>query len=145
MENFQVRRMDEKDLDEIINIYGTITNSPVPPEFKQVTQKRSLDEESACFVAELDGRIIGFMISNILTLGFGVTKSAWISNLGVNPEHMGQGIGKKMAEEVNRFYKIKGISHIYTSVRWDSTDMLSFFKTLGFERSDFINLQKTID
>jgi len=145
VENFQVRRMDEKDLDEIINIYGTITNSPVPPEFKQVTQKRSLDEESACFVAELDGRIIGFMISNILTLGFGVTKSAWISNLGVNPEHMGQGIGKKMAEEVNRFYKIKGISHIYTSVRWDSTDMLSFFKTLGFERSDFINLQKTID
>jgi hypothetical protein len=29
-------------------------------------------------------------------------------------------------------------------VRWDSTDMLSFFKTLGFDRSNFINLRKVL-
>jgi hypothetical protein len=47
-----------------------------------------------------------------------------------------------MAEELFKFYKDKGIHNIYTSVRWDSTDLLTFFKTLKFDRSDFINLRK---
>jgi hypothetical protein len=28
------------------------------------------------------------------------------------------------------------------SARWDSTDLLSFFKSIGFERSEFINLER---
>jgi len=34
--------------------------------------------------------------------------------------------------------------NVFTLVRWDSADMLSFFKTLGFDRSNFINLRKTL-
>ena len=40
---------------------------------------------------------------------------------------------------------VKSNKDIYTSVRWDSTDLLSFFKTLGFQRSDFINLHKSLE
>ena len=71
-------------------------------------------------------------------------ESAWIAVLGVESQYMGQGIGKRMAEEIFRFYKEKGIENIYTSVRWDSTDLLSFFKTLNFDRSNFINLKKVL-
>ncbi|PIP35560.1 MAG: GNAT family N-acetyltransferase, partial [Desulfobacterales bacterium CG23_combo_of_CG06-09_8_20_14_all_52_9] len=39
----------------------------------------------------------------------------------------------------------EGIHNVHTSVQWDSTDLLSFFKTLGFNRSNFINLSKTLD
>ena len=72
-------------------------------------------------------------------------KSAWIATVGVEPEFMGQGIGKALAEEIFRFYSEKNIKNVYTSVRWDSTDMLSFFKTLGFDRSNFINLRRAIE
>jgi N-acetylglutamate synthase-like GNAT family acetyltransferase len=58
---------------------------------------------------------------------------------------MGQGIGAGMAQKIFEIYKASGIETVYTSVRWDSTDMLSFFKTLGFDRSKFINLRKVID
>ena len=84
------------------------------------------------------------MVSYILTLGFGIEKSAWIATLGVNPEFMGQGIGKKLGEKLFDYYHAQGIENVYTSVRWDSTDLLSFFKTLGFDRSNFINLRKQI-
>ena len=57
---------------------------------------------------------------------------------------MGQGLGKRLAEEIFDFYRRVGIKDIHTSVRWDSTDILSFFKTLGFDRSNFINLRKNI-
>jgi ribosomal protein S18 acetylase RimI-like enzyme len=85
------------------------------------------------------------MISYILLGGFGIEKSAWIAMFGVDPKFMGQGIGKKLAEEVFAFYRHKGITNIHTSVRWDSTDLLSFFKTLGFDRSEFINLRRVLD
>jgi N-acetylglutamate synthase-like GNAT family acetyltransferase len=77
-------------------------------------------------------------------MGLGISKSAWIATLGVRPDYMGQGIGAKIAEEVIKYYKTEGIEYVYTSVRWDSTDLLSFFKTLGFDRSNFINLRKAL-
>jgi hypothetical protein len=46
---------------------------------------------------------------------------------------------------VFEFYKRKGITNIHTSVMWDSTDLLSFFKTIGFDRSEFINLRKKLE
>jgi hypothetical protein len=42
------------------------------------------------------------------------------------------------------YYQAQGVENVYTSVRWDSTDLLSFFKTLGFDRSNFINLRKVL-
>jgi ribosomal protein S18 acetylase RimI-like enzyme len=73
-----------------------------------------------------------------------MNKSAWIATLGVDPNFMGMGIGASLAEEIFKYYKTQGIENVYTSVRWDSTDMLSFFKTLGFDRSKFINLRKML-
>ncbi|MFO7600874.1 MAG: GNAT family N-acetyltransferase, partial [Candidatus Desulfacyla sp.] len=70
---------------------------------------------------------------------------AWIATLGVDPKFMGQGIGKKLAEAILAVYREKGINDIYTTVRWDSVDLLSFFKTLGFDRSNFINLRKDLE
>jgi ribosomal protein S18 acetylase RimI-like enzyme len=58
---------------------------------------------------------------------------------------MGRGIGESLAKEIFKIYKETGITSVYTSVRWDSTDLLSFFKTLGFDRSNFINLRKILD
>jgi N-acetylglutamate synthase-like GNAT family acetyltransferase len=57
---------------------------------------------------------------------------------------MGQDIGATLAEEILNYYKAQGVENVYTSVRWDSTDLLSFFKTLGFDRSNFINLRKVL-
>ena len=81
------------------------------------------------------------------TVRMEVSKSASPESLrpDVRPNHMGEGIGAKLAEEIFKVYKAKGIENVYTSVRWDSTDLLSFFKTLGFDRSNFINLRKVLD
>ena len=54
------------------------------------------------------------------------------------------GIGAGMAEELFEYYRNQEVENVYTSVRWDSTDLLSFFKTLGFDRSNFINLRKVV-
>jgi ribosomal protein S18 acetylase RimI-like enzyme len=140
-----IRRLKPVDAEEISRIYGDITQKPVRADFKKLVEGHAKRTEDACFVAELDGRVVGFLVSYIMTLGFGIEKSAWIATLGINPQYMGQGIGAELAREVFEFYKAEGIHNVYTSVRWDSTDLLSFFKTLGFDRSNFINLRKVLD
>ena len=145
MEDVVIRRMKPSDADEIGRIYSAITLKPAKTDFKKLVKEHAERSEDACFVAEYQGKVAGFMISYILTLGFGIEKSAWIATLGVNPQYMGQGIGGKMATEIFEFYRSEGIHNVYTSVRWDSPDLLSFFKTLGFDRSNFINLKKFLD
>jgi ribosomal protein S18 acetylase RimI-like enzyme len=145
VDNLNIRRLKKEDAEEISKIYSAITMKPVSADFKRVVEEHALREDQACFVAERDGKIAGFMISYILTAGFGMPKSAWIATLGVDPNFMGQGIGASLAEEIFKYYKDRDIENVYTSVRWDSTDLLSFFKTLGFDRSNFINLRKILD
>ncbi len=130
---------------DVGRIQGRITKSEVTDEFLQIVREYVRKPDNACFVAEHEGRIVGFMISSILAGIFGVERSAWIALLGVDPKHMGQDIGKALGSEVFSFYRSKGIKSVYTSVRWDSTDLLSFFKALGFDRSVFINLRKALD
>ena len=144
MENFHIRRLKVDDADAITEIYAAITRRSVEPDFKRVVEGHAQNGEEACFVAEHEGKVVGFMISYILTAGFGETKSAWIATVGVDPDFMGQGIGAEMARKIFEIYRAAGIEKVYTTVRWDSTDLLSFFKTLGFDRSEFINLKKAI-
>ena len=144
MDNIRIRKLRKEDADEISRIYAAITMKEVDPDFKRIVEEHSQRNDEACFVAVSEGKVIGFMISYIITAGFGMAKSAWIATLGVDPNCMGQGIGANLAEEIFKYYKSQRIEKVYTSVRWDSTDILSFFKTLGFDRSNFINLRKIV-
>ena len=145
MHDVRIRKLHKKDTEAISRIYAAITMKEVEMDFRQVVEEHSRRDNEACFVAEVNGQVVGFMISYIVTAGFGIAQSAWIATLGVDPGFMGQGIGEALAREIFQFYKAQGIENVYTSVRWDSCDLLSFFKTLGFDRSNFINLRKILD
>jgi len=63
----------------------------------------------------------------------------------VHPRHMGTGTGYALAHKLFDHFRRRGIRDVHTSVLWDAVDMLSFFKSLGFDRSTFINLIKHVD
>ena len=144
-ENILIRRMKTADAEAIGKIDEAIEKKPSLLDFKQILVDEVKMREDASYVAEIKGKVVGFMISYIAYGSFGADRCAWIARFGVEPKRMGQGIGKRLAEEIFKVYKEKGITEVFTSVRWDATDILSFFKTLGFERSNFINLFKKIE
>jgi len=144
-EKILIRRMKTADAEAVGKIDAAIDKRPTRLDFKQIVPEELKRREDASYVAEIKGKVVGFMISYITYGTFGADRCAWIARFGVNPKWMGQGIGKKLAEEILKVYKDKGVTEIFTSVRWDATDILSFFKTLGFERSNFINLWKKIE
>jgi ribosomal protein S18 acetylase RimI-like enzyme len=144
VEDVVIRRLKKEDAEEIGRIDALITKRPLEDDFRKMVAELAKSSGNMSYIAEYKGKVVGYMITYLLSGGFGMDKSAWIATLGVEPKLMGQGIGKTLAKKIFDYYSEKGIQNIYTSVRWDSTDLLSFFKTLGFDRSVFINLRKDI-
>jgi N-acetylglutamate synthase-like GNAT family acetyltransferase len=141
----KIRTITLNDSKAIQAIRKAISEDDAQVDSEKIIEQQVLEGAGkSSLVAEINGNVIGYMISTSLFAGFGIKKSAWIMAIGVHPDHMGQGIGLKLANKICDIYKEKGIENIYSSVVWDSTDVLSFFKKLGFERSDFINLKKKL-
>ncbi|MDZ7761420.1 MAG: GNAT family N-acetyltransferase [Desulfovermiculus sp.] len=145
MENIRIRALEASDANDIAQIYSAIVRKPLGKEFTALIENHARNTNDICFVAEIDGRVIGFMISYVLPFSFGIEQSAWIATLGVDPEFMGHRIGNTLAQKIFKRYKEMGIKRVYTSVSWNSVDVLSFFNHLQFERSDFINLTKDLE
>jgi N-acetylglutamate synthase-like GNAT family acetyltransferase len=141
----RIRGIALEDIGAIQEIRKSISEEDNEAEFLRfIEQQVGVDQYHSNLVAQINDQVVGYMISTVLYAGFGLKKSAWIMSIGVHPDYMGRGIGLKLAEGVCEIYRTKGIENIYSSVLWDSTDVLSFFKKLGFERSEFINLKKKL-
>jgi len=142
--SIKIREMGLGDAEFVAEIERSITKSNHKIDFTRVIQEYIKRGDGISYVATVGDKVVGYMICYILHAGFGIERSAWIASLGVDPKYMGQGIGKKLAQVVLDKCREKGIRNVFTSVRWDSVDLLSFFKALGFDRSEFINLKRTL-
>jgi N-acetylglutamate synthase-like GNAT family acetyltransferase len=136
--------MRVKDLAQVVKIQEAITKTKITPEEIVSLKEHIKKAGTVSFVAVIEGQVKGFVISEIMTNSFGIDQGGWIKNLGVHPKHMGEKLGQTLASHLFQAYKKKNIFEIYTAARWDSVDLLSFFKSIGFDRSDFINLYKKI-
>jgi len=145
LEDLLIRKLQIDDAENICRIQESITKEPSTIDYRKVAEEEAKNKDGVSFVAELYGKVVGFMITYIIYGGFGLEKSAWIGVFGVEPKYMGSGIGKRLAKEIFDVITERDIKNIFTSVKWDSTDLLSFFKSLGFDRCEFINLKKVID
>jgi ribosomal protein S18 acetylase RimI-like enzyme len=145
VKGIKIRKIGADDILEIVAIQEAILQKKVSKKWIQMVEARLKKQEAVGFVASMDGRVEGFIVGEIKGESFGLEQSGWIEVVGVHPSHMGIGIGRILAEKLFEFFKKKGIRDIYTTVRWDAGDMLSFFKAIGFDRSTFINLRKHLD
>ena len=144
IQGLKVRELRTEDIREVVRIYEIVTKESNPSVMEDLLLDHSEKSRGVGFVAELEGRVVGFMMGEIKHGSFGVQQSFWIEMMAVHPKHMGLGIGQAIGERLFEFCRNKGVFDVYTTVRWDSGDILSFFKTLGFDRSNFINLRKNL-
>ncbi len=138
-----IRKMTPQDAKAISRIFELITQHTAEENnIEEMVERHSYTHSHEVnFVAEIEGEVIGFIISYILKLGFEAEESAYIATMGIHPRYMGQTIGAAMIEQIIKYYQQSEIKKVYTSVRWDSADLLSFFKTVEFNSSNFINLK----
>ena len=145
MVDINVRPMKENDISQAADIHRNVVREgigQVPDYAIEDLFKSSIKKSpKTCLVAVTDSKVAGFIIGGIKEWGFGVEHSGWIEMIEVDPKQMGKGIGKTLVEALINYFKDEGIKEVYTSVQWDSGDLISFFKSVGFDKSSFINLE----
>lgn len=138
--------MKRKDIPAVMRIDEKITRTRKERKklWKAELETNLRENPRSCLVADLNSRIVGFMFGSIREWMFGIEKNGWIESLGVDPEFMGKGIGKKLGQALLNYFEKEGVQAVHTVAPWDSGDLLAFFKALGFDRSALISLTKTL-
>ncbi len=97
-------------------------------------------------VAQLDNKVIGFILGGVSGWEFGVpTSVGWIDTIGVDPQYQKRGVAKALVRELIKNFRETGVKNIYTLVNWSDWDLLQFFRRMGFTRGDMINLELSIE
>jgi len=144
-DEIEIREIDLGDAPEITAIHRAIMKGNIPDSWMQSVELHLRKKDVVGYAAIKDGKVTGFIIGEIKGPSFGLEKSGWIIALESHPNFMGAGIGKALVESIFKYFREKGVRDIYTAIRWDAVDMVSFFISVGFDRSEFINLGKRLD
>jgi len=93
-------------------------------------------------VAELDGKVVGFIMGEVYFGEFGIpATSATIDTLGVHPEFQNRGIAHDLMDQFLTNMKGVGVSNVYTLVNWSDFALERFFASHKFVPSRRINLE----
>ncbi len=138
-------------IDDVDLIVGIVTSTGRPAleadetrSYLRETVERHIqrNEPLVNLAAELDGRLVGFVIGEVRAWEFGQgEKTGWIKVLGVDPDYQGKGVGRKLGETLLSNFRASGITRVRTLVNWYEGDLLSYFRTLGFNVLNVIPLE----
>ncbi|ACS85616.1 GNAT family N-acetyltransferase [Musicola paradisiaca] len=99
--------------------YNGFYQSNVAPEVTAYTWQRILDPASTllCRLAERQGQVVGFSLSVLHEGTWVVTPVCYLEDLFVSPDCRGQGIGRRLIEDLVEQCQAQGWSRLYWHTR----------------------------
>ena len=145
LDKINIRPMTKGDLDAIIEIDRKVLGKARPDYWKKIGIPNP-QYPFSCLVAEVEGKVIGFIVGEVSGWEFGVPDTiGWLSTIGVEPVYQNRGVARRLGEVFVNNLRAIGVSMIYTLVNWNDWDLLKFFRGMGFTRGgDMINLELRI-
>ena len=140
--NVSVRRMNAQDTEAVLSINEKITGRPHEAQYESRIIDALTRNPLGCLVAEAEGVIVGFILGDIRGWEFAIPKSGWIEIVGVDPDFHGKGIARALIEKLDLYFRNQNVERVMTMINWNEGGLVGFFRALGFERSEFILLEK---
>jgi predicted N-acetyltransferase YhbS len=145
LENVTIRILRQEDLEAIVEIDQKVLKENRRDYWKRKLETLGSKSAPTSFVAEDEGKVIGFILGDISGWEFGVPDTiGWIDTIGVDPAYQKKGLATALAKELINSLKLVGVRTIYTLVSWNDWNLLQFFHAMGFTRGDMINLELKI-
>ncbi len=142
LQKITVRKLKSDDLDAIVEIDCRVLGTRRPSYWRQKIEEMGNEQLSKSLVAELNGKVVGFIMGTVSGWGFGVPNTiGWVDTIGVDPDCQKRGVATLMFRAILEEFKKDKVENIYTLVKWEAWDLMCFFKAIGFTRGDMINLE----
>jgi ribosomal protein S18 acetylase RimI-like enzyme len=129
-----IRPIAEQDVDSVLALGRSLLKREdiiVPP-----------PSEGASFVAESEGRVVGYILARNMHLGIPLSKICVICGIIVDRQYRGHGIGQQLVTALSGYCEKEDVKTIRASV--DETDVIlrKFVEELGFQRSPVNNYDR---
>ncbi len=132
----RVRPLDELDIGSIVKIDERITGTYRPEVWEKRVMYYLRRDPEASMVAEVAGRVVGFMLGEVRTGEFGLEEpGGWIERFGIHPDFRGRDLGKLMFDAMRAHFAGQGATTIRTLVDRRDAGVSGFLKALGFAPS----------
>jgi len=132
----RIRPLDELDIGAIVRIDERITGKYRPEVWEQRVGYYLRRDPEASRVAEVDGKVVGFMLGDVRAGEFGLEQpSGWIERFGIDPDHRGRDLGKQMYAAMCAHFKAQGATVVRTLVDRGDSGVTGFLEALGFKPS----------
>jgi len=102
--------------------------------------RRKLRVNPECFLV---GEIAGEVVATCMAGYEG--HRGWINYLAVAPAHRRRGLGTQLVREAERLLRTAGCPKINLQIRTSNTDVIDFYKALGFTVDDVVSLGKRLE
>jgi ribosomal protein S18 acetylase RimI-like enzyme len=142
----RIRPLDELDLGAIVRIDERITGVYRPEVWEQRVMYYLRRDPDASQVAEVDGKVVGFMLSDLRAGEFGLEEpSGWVERFGIDPAFRGKDLGRSLFEALLAHFKQAGITRVRTLVDDRDQGVAGFLEALGFAPSPLRALERRVD
>jgi len=132
----RIRPLDELDLGAIVRIDERITGNYRPEVWEQRVMYYLRRDPEASQVAEVDGKVVGFMLADLRAGEFGLEEpGGWVERFGIDPDHRGRDLGAQMFEAIAQHFRAEGATAVRTLVDMRDEKVAGFLKALGFAPS----------
>jgi predicted N-acetyltransferase YhbS len=142
-----VRSLREDDLDAIVGLDAKLTGHDRRAYFEaKLREVMSETGVRISLVAEVDGRVAGFIMARVDYGEFGQTESAAvIDTLGVEPAQGHHGVGTALLSQLLANLHVLHVERVRTRVTWNNFQLLGFLGRNGFVPAQQLVLTKPID
>jgi ribosomal protein S18 acetylase RimI-like enzyme len=141
----RVRPLDELDIGGITRIDERITGIYRPEVWESRVGYYLRRDPDSSQVAEVDGRLVGFMLGDVRAGEFGIEQpSGWIERFGIDPDFRGRDLGRQMFETIMRHFRECGATAVRTMVDQRDQGVAGYLSAMGFRPSALQALEMSI-
>ncbi len=95
--------------------------------------------------AERGRGLVGYLVGEVRAFEFGSEPCGWVHAIGVDPDHLRDGVATRLLVEACRRFSEGGVRTVRTMVRRNDVPVLSFFRASGFVGGSFVQLELDLE
>jgi ribosomal protein S18 acetylase RimI-like enzyme len=138
-QNLKIRPYLEKDKDGVVALWHEAFPDSPPWNIPEDDIERKLKvQRELFFVAGLKGKIVGTAMA-----GFDGHRG-WVYSLAVDEEYRKQGIGRALMKRVEDDLKAIGCTKLNLQIRSSNSEVVEFYKSLGYNVEDRVSMGKRL-
>lgn len=141
----KIRRAKKSDAKAIKELFKVeYAKAPYHEDWQEHMLKKKMREYfegSVIFVAEEDGKVVGFIMGETYLWDKG--ENGFLDEIVVSSKYQGKGIGKALIQTLENYFRKKGVDKIELMADTES-EAFKIYKKLNYKEHNFVSMEKDL-